>query len=82
MPYEFRKRKKPVKIAVHERYHVARGGSWDCPSEDLRSAARERQQPSGLILEPQSPKSRWWLAKQGHTGFRVACDAQTAPGTK
>ena len=59
----------------HQRYHVARGGSWQDPPQKLRSAARGREKPSWRYKDPQYPKSLWWLPEQGHIGFRVACEA-------
>ena len=54
--------------------HVARGGAWDSPAGNLRSAARGFEQDWWRAEDPQEPKSRWWLPKLGIIGFRVACE--------
>jgi len=55
--------------------HVARGGAWNSPLEDCRSAARAFEEPFWRYEDPQEPKSKWWLPKMGFIGFRVACEA-------
>jgi len=52
--------------------HVARGGAWDSPPEQLRSAAREFQQDWWRAYDTQWPKSKWWLPEIGFIGVRVA----------
>jgi len=52
--------------------HVARGGAWDSPAEELRSAARGHEEDWWRFFDPQWPKSKWWLPKCGFIGFRVA----------
>ncbi|NQT52870.1 formylglycine-generating enzyme family protein [bacterium] len=77
LPHELKHRGKAEKLEIHERFHVARGGSWNSPQEDLRSASREREEPSWRYGDPQHPKSRWWHPKRGFIGFRVACEADS-----
>jgi len=48
-----------------------RGGSWDDDPLVLRSAARTPSDPSWKVLDPQSPKSEWWLTSASFVGFRV-----------
>ncbi|NOZ21072.1 MAG: formylglycine-generating enzyme family protein [Planctomycetes bacterium] len=55
--------------------HVARGGAWDSPPEELRSAARCFEEDWWRSYDPQWPKSKWWLPKIGFIGFRVARSA-------
>jgi len=57
---------------AEERVHVARGGAWDSPADELRSAARGFEQDWWRAYDPQWPKSKWWLPKCGFIGFRVA----------
>jgi len=52
--------------------HVARGGSWESPAEELRCAARAFEEPFWRYLDPQVPKSKWWFPQMGFIGFRVA----------
>ena len=56
-----------------------RGGSWDDGPEVLRSAARTPSAPAWKVLDPQSPKSDWWLTSASFVGFRIVCPAK-APG--
>ncbi len=60
--------------------HVARGGAWESPAEDCRSAARWFEEDWWRAEDPQEPKSRWWLPKLGIIGFRVVCETQ--PGNR
>jgi formylglycine-generating enzyme required for sulfatase activity len=48
-----------------------RGGSWVDSPEVLRSAARTSSTPDWKILDPQLPKSEWWLTSASFVGFRV-----------
>jgi formylglycine-generating enzyme required for sulfatase activity len=67
--------KKPAGEAyapVTELYPTAvRGGSWDDEPADLRSAARTASKPEWKILDPQLPKSEWWMTSASFVGFRV-----------
>ena len=57
---------------VTELYPMAvRGGSWDDEPADLRSAARTASKPEWKILDPQLPKSEWWMTSASFVGFRV-----------
>jgi formylglycine-generating enzyme required for sulfatase activity len=58
----------PVKGEVH----VARGGAFNSPVEELRSAARFFETEWWSAEDPQDPKSRWWLPKRPFIGFRIA----------
>ena len=67
--------KKPAGEAyapVTELYPTAvRGGSWDDEPGDLRSAARTPSKPEWKVLDPQLPKSEWWMTSASFVGFRV-----------
>jgi len=52
--------------------HVARGGAYGSPVDELRSAARFPEMEWWRAEDPQEPKSRWWLPKRPFIGFRVA----------
>ncbi|MHC4645007.1 MAG: formylglycine-generating enzyme family protein [Planctomycetota bacterium] len=52
--------------------HVARGGDYRSPIEDLRCAARAFEKKWWRDGDPQIPKSRWWLPQMDFIGFRVA----------
>jgi formylglycine-generating enzyme required for sulfatase activity len=67
--------KKPAGEAfapVTELYPTAvRGGSWDDEPADLRSAARTPSKPEWKVLDPQLPKSEWWMTSASFVGFRL-----------
>ncbi|MBN2312672.1 MAG: formylglycine-generating enzyme family protein [Sedimentisphaerales bacterium] len=52
--------------------HVARGGDYSCPVEDIRCATRSFEEPWWRSGDPQIPKSMWWLPQMEFIGFRVA----------
>ena len=54
-----------------------RGGSWDDEPTVLRSAARTPSAPAWKVLDPQSPKSDWWLTSASFVGFRIVRPART-----
>ncbi|MCF7707733.1 MAG: SUMF1/EgtB/PvdO family nonheme iron enzyme [Verrucomicrobia bacterium] len=61
--------------------NVVRGGSWYHEVEFLRSAARILQPPNDEwnYLDPQSPKSVWWLSAADFVGFRVVRTVEKEP---
>ena len=54
-----------------------RGGSWDDEPALLRSAARVPSSPDWKILDPQSPKSEWWMTSASFVGFRIVRPLKT-----
>ena len=54
-----------------------RGGSWDDDALALRSAARVGSNNSWKVLDPQSPKSDWWMTSASFLGFRVVRPVKT-----
>jgi formylglycine-generating enzyme required for sulfatase activity len=50
---------------------VARGGAFSEPVTKMRSNARMICTPEWNELDPQNPKSIWWLASADFVGFRV-----------
>ena len=56
--------------------NAVRGGSWDDGPEVLRSAARTPSAPAWKVLDPQSPKSDWWLTSASFVGFRIVRPAK------
>ena len=58
------------------RIHVARGGDYSSPREDLRCAARFFEEDWWRDGDPQIPKSKWWLPELDIIGIRVACTVQ------
>ncbi|QDT38066.1 formylglycine-generating enzyme family protein [Stratiformator vulcanicus] len=60
-----------VPKATEEYPRVARGGSWDQPADELRSASRLSSNPDWKIQDPQIPQSIWYFTDALHVGFRV-----------
>jgi formylglycine-generating enzyme required for sulfatase activity len=56
--------------------HVARGGDYNSPAEELRCAARAFEEKWWRSGDPQIPKSMWWLPEMDIIGFRVACSVE------
>lgn len=56
--------------------HVARGGDYSSPPEELRCAARAFEEKWWRSGDPQIPKSRWWLPEMDIIGCRVACSVE------
>ena len=54
--------------------HVARGGFYDSPADELRCAARAFEEDWWRMNDPQIPKSKWWLPQIDSVGLRVACE--------
>ena len=52
--------------------HVARGGDYSSPIEDVRCATRSFEETWWRSGDPQIPKSKWWLPQMEFIGFRVA----------
>jgi formylglycine-generating enzyme required for sulfatase activity len=52
--------------------HVARGGDYNSPIEELRCSARAFEEKWWRSGDPQIPKSIWWLPEMDFIGFRVA----------
>lgn len=50
---------------------VARGGAFTEPLSKLRCAARMMDVPEWNALDPQIPKSMWWLSSADFVGIRV-----------
>ncbi len=50
---------------------VVRGGAFTSEAADIRSAARMIDEPAWNAVDPQSPKSIWWLSAADFVGLRV-----------
>ncbi len=63
---------KEAYAPVTELYPTAvRGGSWDDEAVVARSAARVPSSPDWKVLDPQLPKSEWWMTSASFVGFRL-----------
>ncbi|MGE3174334.1 MAG: formylglycine-generating enzyme family protein [Planctomycetota bacterium] len=68
------KRDRPIRFP-----HTVRGGSWQDPPEQLRSAARRGSEPRWNRRDPQIPRSWWYLTEGQHIGFRVVRPRDETP---
>lgn len=53
---------------------VTCGGSWKDKSDKIGFDFREYQTPKWNDADPQTPKSKWWLANGQFVGLRVVCE--------
>jgi len=51
--------------------HSVRGGSFQDDAPSLRSAARHSSDPAWKRIDPQIPKSNWWLPEAPFVGIRL-----------
>lgn len=64
--------KDPFLIPTETLYpHSVRGGSYEDEIKDLRSAARRGSDPQWKVIDPQIPKSNWWLTGGTFVGIRL-----------
>ncbi|MCA0232907.1 MAG: formylglycine-generating enzyme family protein [Bacteroidetes bacterium] len=69
---------KEAFLKVTELYPTSvRGGSWDDDASVCRSATRIPSVPDWKIIDPQSPKSEWWMTSASFVGFRVVRPVKT-----
>ena len=69
---------KEVYPKVKELYPTAvRGGSWDDDATVCRSASRIPSSADWKIIDPQSPKSEWWMTSASFVGFRIVRPLKT-----
>jgi formylglycine-generating enzyme required for sulfatase activity len=62
----------PFNPPTEDRYpDVVRGGSWNDPPENCRSAIRRFSDKKWLKRDPQRPQSIWWMTDADWVGFRV-----------
>src|SRR5262249_23946573 len=62
----------PVLLPTDTRFsHVARGGGWAQKPDQCRSASRLGSNRKWIQLDPNRPKSIWWLTSAEFVGFRV-----------
>ncbi|MDF1837718.1 MAG: SUMF1/EgtB/PvdO family nonheme iron enzyme, partial [Planctomycetota bacterium] len=61
----------PIHWPTKEYPRVVRGGSWDDDPQALRSAARRGSKDTWKMMDPQLPKSIWYLTNAQTVGFRI-----------
>lgn len=59
-----------------QEYAILRGGHWESPIENLRCAYRDEEDPAWNDMDPNLPKSIWWLSSANWTGIRLVCEGE------
>ncbi len=70
-PLDASNSKDPLDIPMTLYPRVVRGGGWDKPALQCRSAAREGSSEDWIAQDPQVPVSIWYLTDAQHVGIRV-----------
>ncbi|HZT81770.1 MAG TPA: formylglycine-generating enzyme family protein [Gemmataceae bacterium] len=74
---------EPVVPPTANRFpHVARGGSWNSKADECRSASRLSSSLKWIRLDPNRPRSIWWLTSAEFVGFRVVRAVEEEPKLK
>ena len=61
----------PLNIADVEYPRATRGGAWNFPADQLRSAARQGSHPDWKEQDPNLPKSAWYMTDAQFIGLRI-----------
>ena len=61
----------PIAVPTKLYPRVVRGGGWIDDPDYLRSASRQKSDPTWKARDPQLPKSMWYHTDSTHVGFRV-----------
>jgi formylglycine-generating enzyme required for sulfatase activity len=74
---------EPAFLPTGERFpDVVRGGSFADEPPRLRSGVRRPSDKSWIKLDPQRPKSIWWLTSADFVGFRLVRELEEADNLK
>lgn len=57
-----------------QEWAILRGGHWEKPINEIRNASRDEESPEWNDMDPNQPKSIWWLASANWTGIRLVCE--------
>jgi formylglycine-generating enzyme required for sulfatase activity len=75
VPDAYSTRKSPAVdpiVSADQLYpHTLKGGSFADEAGDCRSASRKPSDPMWKRLDPQIPKSNWWLPEAPFVGLRI-----------
>jgi formylglycine-generating enzyme required for sulfatase activity len=67
---------QPAILPLKKHSRTVRGGSFEDPVKNLRSAARLKSAPQWQARDPQIPKSKWWNPDSPFVGFRIVRDSR------
>jgi formylglycine-generating enzyme required for sulfatase activity len=59
---------------------VAKGGSWESEASDVSSKSRAEYDIKWQKIDPQIPKSKWWMSDGQHVGFRLVAEMDPKTG--
>jgi formylglycine-generating enzyme required for sulfatase activity len=69
--FEGKVSKNPIVVPNALYSQVIRGGSYYDKAADLTSAARLASDPQWKAIDPQIPKSNWWMPEASFVGMRI-----------
>ncbi len=69
--------KDPVNEPVLLYPHVVRGGSYQSDAQYLSPTAQDYSDPSWKQIDPQVPKSNWWMPDAPFVGIRLVRPVKT-----
>ena len=59
---------------------VVKGGSWEDEAEKVSTKARAEYDIKWQKIDPQIPKSKWWMSDGQHVGFRLVAEMDPKTG--
>lgn len=60
---------------------VAKGGSWEDEAANVSTKARAEYDIKWQKIDPQIPKSKWWMSDGQHVGFRLVAEMDPKTGS-
>ena len=57
-----------------QEWAIIRGGHWESPVENIRCASRDEEAAEWNDMDPNIPKSIWWLSSANWVGIRLVCE--------
>ncbi len=57
-----------------QEWAILRGGHWESESTSIRCASRDEEAEEWNDMDPNIPKSIWWLASANWCGIRLVCE--------
>lgn len=57
-----------------QEWGIVRGGHWEKPVTEIRCSSRDEEAPEWNEMDPNQPKSIWWLSSANWVGIRLVCE--------